>query len=134
MKKVILIAFYFNQVKKETAIHLQRSFGIWPETVLDNVVRKLYGAKYGDEAECINSFISDGCVIEGTVINSILSRGGKVGKGAIVRNSVIMQDSVIEDGAEISHVVFDKEVVITSGRKLIGQDTHPLPIAKGTVI
>ena len=42
--------FYFNQVKKETAIHLQRSFGIWPETVLDNVVRKLYGAKYGDEA------------------------------------------------------------------------------------
>ena len=45
-----------------------------------------------------------------------------------------MQDSVIEDGAEISHVVFDKEVVITSGRKLIGQDTHPLPIAKGTII
>lgn len=42
--------FYFNQVKKETAIHLQRSFGIWPETALDNVVRKLYGAKYGDEA------------------------------------------------------------------------------------
>ena len=37
-------------MKKETAIHLQRSFGIWPETVLDNVVRKLYGAKYGDEA------------------------------------------------------------------------------------
>ena len=42
--------FYYNQVKKETAIHLQRSFGIWPETALDNVVRKLYGAKYGDEA------------------------------------------------------------------------------------
>ena len=44
--------FYFNQIKKETAIHLQRSFGIWPETVLDNVLRKLYGAKYGDEASC----------------------------------------------------------------------------------
>ena len=42
--------FYYNQVKKETAIHLQRSFGIWPESVLDNVVRKLYGAKYGDES------------------------------------------------------------------------------------
>ena len=42
--------FYYNQIKKETAIHLQRSFGIWPETALDNVVRKLYGAKYGDEA------------------------------------------------------------------------------------
>lgn len=42
--------YYYNQVKKETAIHLQRSFGIWPETALENVIRKLYGAKYGDEA------------------------------------------------------------------------------------
>ena len=90
--------------------------------------------KYGDEAECINSFISDGCVIEGTVINSILSRGVKVEKGAVVRNSVIMQDSVIEEDVEISHVVFDKEVVITKGRKLIGQENHPLPASKGTLI
>lgn len=43
--------FYFNQIKKETAIHLQRSFGIWPESVLDNVLRKLYAAKYGDEGD-----------------------------------------------------------------------------------
>ena len=34
--------------------------------------------KYGDEALVQNSFISDGCVIEGTVINCILSRGVKV--------------------------------------------------------
>ena len=46
--------FYYNQVKKETAIHLQRSFGIWPETALDNVVRKLYGAKYGDDIPIIH--------------------------------------------------------------------------------
>ncbi len=43
--------FYFNQIKKETAIHLQRSFGIWPESVLDNVLRKLYATKYGDEGD-----------------------------------------------------------------------------------
>ena len=43
--------FYYNQVKKETAIHLQRSFGIWPESVMDNVLRKLYAAKYGDEGD-----------------------------------------------------------------------------------
>lgn len=42
--------YYYNQVKRETAIHLQRSFGIWPETALENVIRKLYGAKYGDES------------------------------------------------------------------------------------
>ncbi len=90
--------------------------------------------KYGSEADCKNSFISDGCSIEGTVINSILSRGVKVRKGAVVQNSIIMQDSVIEEGAEINHVVFDKEVVITKGRKLLGQENYPLAISKGTKI
>lgn len=90
--------------------------------------------KYGDDAVCKNSFISDGCVIEGTVINSILSRGVKVAKGAVVRNSIIMQDSVIGEDVEVSHVVFDKEVVITEGRKLVGQESYPLAISKGTVI
>lgn len=90
--------------------------------------------KYGDEAVCKNSFISDGCVIEGTVENSILSRGVKVEKGAVVRNSIIMQDSVVEEDVEVNHVVFDKEVVITKGRKLIGQESYPLAISKGTII
>ena len=44
--------YFFNQVKRETAIHLQRSFGIWPETALENVVRKLYAKKYRDESGC----------------------------------------------------------------------------------
>lgn len=90
--------------------------------------------KYGAEAVCKNSFISDGCVIEGTVINSILSRGVKVEKGAVVENSIIMQDSVIEENVELNHVVFDKEVCITKGRKLIGQESYPLAISKGTKI
>lgn len=90
--------------------------------------------KYGDDAVCKNSFISDGCVIEGTVINSILSRGVKVDKGAVVQNSIIMQDSVIEKDVELNHVVFDKEVCITEGRKLIGQESYPLAISKGTKI
>ena len=41
--------FYYNNLKKVTAIHLQRSFGLWPETVRQNVLRKLYSRKYYDE-------------------------------------------------------------------------------------
>ncbi len=89
---------------------------------------------YGAEAEIENSFVSDGCAIEGTVINCVLSRGVKIAKGAVVKNSIIMQDSIIDEGVEVDHVVFDKEVVITKGRKLIGQENYPLAIAKGTVI
>ena len=42
--------YYSRKLRKVTAIHLQRSFGLWSETALNNVVRKLYGTKYGDEA------------------------------------------------------------------------------------
>ena len=41
--------FYYNNLKKVTAIHLQRSFGLWPETVRQNVLRKLYSREYFDE-------------------------------------------------------------------------------------
>lgn len=105
-----------------------------PERPIYTKTKDQSPTKYGDNAVCENSFISDGCVIEGTVINSILSRGVKVEKGAVIQNSVIMQDSVIEEGVELNHVVFDKEVLITQGRKLIGQESYPLAISKGTKI
>lgn len=43
--------FFYNNLKKETAIHLQRSFGIWPDTVRENVLRKLYARRYFDEGD-----------------------------------------------------------------------------------
>ena len=43
--------FYYNELKKETAIHLQRSFGLWPDTVRENVLRKLYAREYFDEGD-----------------------------------------------------------------------------------
>jgi len=41
--------YYFRKLREATAIHLQRSFGLWSETALQNVIRKLNGVKYGDE-------------------------------------------------------------------------------------
>lgn len=105
-----------------------------PERPIYTKTKDQSPTKYGAETEIENSFVSDGCTIEGTVINCVLSRGVKVAKSAVVRNSIIMQDSVIEEGVELDHVVFDKEVVITKGRKLIGQESYPLAISKGTVI
>jgi len=42
--------YQYSKLRGVTAIHLQRSFGLWAETAMQNVLRKLYGAKYGDEA------------------------------------------------------------------------------------
>jgi methyl coenzyme M reductase system subunit A2 len=51
--------YYFRKLRLVTAIHLQRSFGLWSETALQNVVRKLNGAKYGDEGLTDFNFAND---------------------------------------------------------------------------
>ena len=66
--------------------------------------------------------------------NSILFRGVKVGKGAVVRNSVIMQDTVIGDGVKLNCVITDKNVVIRDNRVLSGCEVQPYFLAKGTMI
>ena len=45
---------------------------------------------YCRDSEVRNSLVADGCIIEGTVENSIISRGVRIRKGAVVRNSIIM--------------------------------------------
>lgn len=59
-------------------------------------------------AKVENSFIAQGCVIEGEVRNCVVSPGVHIGKGAAVHDSVIMHDSVIESGATLSFVIADK--------------------------
>jgi glucose-1-phosphate adenylyltransferase len=72
-------------------------------------------AKIGDTAQVHRSLISHGCVIEGTVVNSVLSPGVRVGVGAVVRDSIVMFDSVIRAGAIIDRAILDKEVVVGQG-------------------
>ena len=77
--------------------------------------------RYGTKAVVLNSFIGDGCVIDGTVKNCIVFRGVKVEKGAVIENSIIMQGSTIKAGANLDYVVADKNVAI--GEKLILKGT-----------
>ena len=91
-------------------------------------------AKYTGDAKVKNSLIADGCVIEGEVENSILFRGVHVGKGTVIKNCIIMQDSIIGKDVNLNCVIADKNVVIKDSRNLSGHETHPFPISKGTVI
>ncbi|MGN0696884.1 MAG: glucose-1-phosphate adenylyltransferase subunit GlgD [Oscillospiraceae bacterium] len=91
-------------------------------------------AKYAIGANVRNSLVADGCIIEGTVENCILFRGARVGKGSTVRNSIIMQDSVIGSKCEINCVITDKNVRISDGRMLTGSKNYPLYIGKGAEI
>jgi len=77
---------------------------------------------------------ADGCIIEGEVENSILFRGVKVGKGAWVKNCVLMQDTVIEADAGVEYVVTDKNATITRGKIIKGTVTFPVYVAKYQIV
>jgi glucose-1-phosphate adenylyltransferase len=72
-------------------------------------------ARIGPTAQVHRSLISHGCVINGTVVNSVLSPGVRVDVGAVVRDSIVMFDAVIGPGAVIDRAILDKEVVVGQG-------------------
>jgi len=85
---------------------------------------------YGEEASSKNCLVADGCFIEGSIENCILFRGVRVGKGAYIKNSVIMQDTVVGEGTELSCVISDKDAVLSSYLTLAGSPRLPLVIPK----
>lgn len=94
----------------------------------DNPTRYINGSK------AKNVMVADGCVIEGTVENSILSRGVKIGKNAKVKNCILLQDTVIEDGANLEYVITDKNVRVSRNRSLTGNDSFQVYVAKGQTV
>ena len=94
-------------------------------------VRNSAPTKYTENANVKNSYIADGCVIDGTVENSIIFRGVKVGKGAIIKNAIVLQDTYIGSDVMLNCVITDKNVVINDGRMLSGHQTMPFFIGKG---
>ncbi len=109
-------------------------FGLKTDRPIYTKVKDSVPTKYSKHAEVSNSIIADGCSIEGTVKNCILFRGVHIAKGASVENCIIMQGAEIMENCMMANVIFDKEVVLRKGKKLIGQDTYPMIIGKSTVI
>ena len=90
----------------------------------DNPTRYIAGAK------AVNVMAADGCVIEGEVENSILFRGVRIAKGAKVSNCILMQDTVVEEGANMDYIITDKNVTVSVGKEMKGTDTYPVYIEK----
>ena len=59
-----------------------------------------------------NAFITQGCVVEGEVKNSVLFTGAKVGAGAKVIDSVLMPGAVVEEGAIVTRALVADDVQI----------------------
>lgn len=90
--------------------------------------------RYGTKAKVENCFIADGCVINGTVKNSILFRGVNIEKGAVVENCILMQETSVGIDATLSNVIADKNAVIGDGMILKGTEQKHFFVKKNQIV
>ena len=90
--------------------------------------------RYGTQSSVKNSLIAEGCIVEGTVKNSVLFRGVKVAKGAVVENSILMQSVSVGEGAVLENVISDKNADIGAGMVIKGTEEKAFLIEKGQKI
>ena len=91
----------------------------------------------GAKADIQNSLISEGCKINGTVINSILSGGVVIEEGALVKDSVIMEDVTVKKGGKVYSAIVDSDTVVEKNAVVGTENADKSEIAivaKGTTV
>lgn len=91
-------------------------------------------ARYTDGSFVKNAVVTDGCIIEGSVQNSVLFRGVHVGRNSNINNCILMQGAEIQDDCTLEYVIMDKGVTVNKGRRLIGQKAFPIILRKGVTV
>ncbi|MFA9422627.1 MAG: glucose-1-phosphate adenylyltransferase subunit GlgD [Sedimentibacter sp.] len=90
--------------------------------------------KYCKDANVKNSLVASGCVIEGTVENSIIFRGVNIGKNAVVKNSIIMPHSNIGENTQLDSIITDTYAFVNNDRILLGYSNCPFFIKTHSVV
>lgn len=91
-------------------------------------------ARYSSGSQVSNSLIANGCRIEGTVLNSILFRGVHIEKGAMIKDSIIMQNGRVGKNSFVYNCILDKDVQVEENRDLRGTESTPFLAGKKRVI
>lgn len=133
---------YFVEINSLNTYYTE-SLKLLEKPIRDEVFRKVdvftkvkdsAPTKYGANAVIKNSLVADGCSIEGTVENSIIFRGVKIGRGTVVKNSILMQGTITGENVSLNAIITDKSVVIKDRRVLSGCESHPFYIGKNSII
>ncbi len=97
-------------------------------------VRDRVPSYYGENSAIDNCIVADGCMLEGSVRNSVLFRQVTVQEGCNIENCLIMNDTVVGENCELKYVILDKDVVVHPNTRLIGTASMPIIIKRGEIV
>ena len=87
-------------------------------------------AKYNPGSEVRNSLVSAGCIINGTVENSILFKKVFVGENCVIKNSIILNDVYLGDNTHIENCIVESRDTIRANSYHVGEDDIKIVIEK----
>lgn len=90
--------------------------------------------QYFETAGVKNSVVSNGCLIEGTLENSVVGRGCVIKKGAVVKNSIVLPDAEIGENVVIENQVVDKHTNLVHCKEVIASPEKPGYIRRGDTL
>ena len=97
-------------------------------------VRDRVPSYYGETAEIANCIVADGCILEGCAKDSVFFRQVTLKTGAEIKNCIVMNDTVIGEDCYGEYVIFDKDVTVRPGTRLIGTPGKPIIVKRGEVL
>ena len=90
--------------------------------------------QYFEGSNVKNSIVSNGCLIEGTIENSVIGRGCVIKKGAVVKNCVILPDVIVDTDVHLENIVADKHAKITHVKEVVADPNEPGYIRRNDII
>ena len=105
-----------------------------PERPIYTKVRDEHPTYFGKGASLEHCIVADGCTLNGKAINSVLFRNVVLENNCTVKNSMILQGSIIGAGSKLENVILDMDVVISPETELKGTPEHPVIISKGAAV
>lgn len=87
----------------------------------------------GPDANVDKAFITQGCVVEGEIKNSVLFTGARVGRGARIIDSVLMPGVVVEDGAVVQRALVAENITIGAGAVVGNADSEHIELVSKRV-
>lgn len=107
-----------------------RNYFFKQEPSIKTKIDDLPPAKYNPGAVVKNSLVASGCIINGTVENSVLFKDVFVGNGCVIKNSVILNDVYVGDNTRIENCIVESRDTIRADSSFYGENEVEIVVEK----